>query len=97
MVRFDDAIRNAVESVREAGWRGDMTVVRDPAGSVTVVLDDEVLRDSTWDELAKRLHASLGGFSPSPLRVLLRRSDLIDEQDVLESPDRVLLPEFPKV
>lgn len=67
--------------------------MRDVAGQVTAVLEDEVLEAAELEQLAAALDARLGRFSPGPQRVLLRRRDLIDEQDVLESPDRVRLPD----
>jgi MinD-like ATPase involved in chromosome partitioning or flagellar assembly len=94
-VRFDEAIDSALETIR--GRLGSspcpITLVRDVAGQLTAVLEDHVLDDAELERLATALHARLGRFSPGPRRVLLRRSDLIDERDVLESPDRVRLPD----
>jgi len=95
MVRFDEAIDIALHVVREElGNRlGFITLVRDVAGQLTVVLEDGVLDGVELERLAAVLDARLGRFSPGPRRVLLRRSDLIDQHDVLESPDRVRLAE----
>lgn len=90
-MRFDEAIDAALGVIREqlGGRRCSITLVRDVAGQVTVVLGDGVLDSAEVELLAKGLDARLGRFSPGLRRVLLRRSDLIDQQDVLESADRV--------
>lgn len=92
-VRFDDAIGSALALIR--GQLGNchcpITLVRDVTGQLTAVLDDHVLGGAELERLATALDERLGRFSPGPRRVLLRRSDLIDERDVLESPDRVRL------
>ncbi len=93
MVRFDDSIE-AVLGPLEEHFRTrlpETTLVRDPAGRVTVVLPDDALPQGDWNPLAQRLHDSLGRWSPGTKQVLLRVSDLIDAQDILESPDRVRL------
>jgi hypothetical protein len=97
MVCFDEAIQKVVGLVSGAHAEGEITLVRDPAGRLTVVLGDGAIAEGAWDQLAEKLHRDLGAFSPGARHVLLRRSDLIDEGDVLESPDRVPLPEFQKV
>jgi hypothetical protein len=95
MVRFDEAIDIALHAVREElGSRpGLITLVRDVAGQLTAVLEDGVLDVAELERLAAVLDARLGRFSPGPRRVLLRQSDLIDKHDILESPDRVRLPD----
>lgn len=95
MVRFDEVVALAVSAVRAIGGdSGEMTLVRDAMGQLTVVLDDESIPSDEWGPLSASLNRQLGGFSPGDRRVLLRRSDLVDEQDVLGSPDRVRLPEY---
>ncbi len=95
MVRFDDALDVAIKAIRaQLGDRiGSITLVRDVAGQITAVLDDGAIANDEWGQLANTLNERLGPFSPGPQRVLLRKSDLIDEQDVLNSPDRVPVPE----
>lgn len=91
MVRFDDALDVAIKAIR-AGLGdqvGPITFVRDVAGQLTAVLEDDALAADKWGLLANTLNEMLGSFSPGPQRVLLRRSDLIDAEDVVNSPDRV--------
>lgn len=70
-----------------------MTLVRDVTGQLTAVLEEPVLEGAELERLATALNERLGRFSPGLRRVLLRPEDLIDRRDVLESPDRVRLPE----
>jgi cellulose biosynthesis protein BcsQ len=95
VVRFDDVIDSALEVIR--GDLGDrrcpVTLVRDVTGQLTAVLEDQALERRELERLATALDERLGRFSPGPRRVLLRRSELIDERDVFESPDRVSLPD----
>ncbi len=92
-MRFDKAIEAALEATRArfAERPFELTIVRDVAGQVTAVIDDDALGEDEVEALAGTLDERLGRFSPGRDRVLLRRSDLINEQDVLESPDRVAL------
>jgi cellulose biosynthesis protein BcsQ len=95
MVRFDEALDVAIKAIRAqlGGRTARITLVRDVAGQLTAALDDGAIADDEWGALANTLHERLGPFSPGPQRVLLRNSDLIDEQDVLNSPDRVPVPD----
>lgn len=95
MVRFDDAADVALDAIRaQLGSRKpSITLVRDVAGQLTAVLDDDAIGDAELSTLANTLDERLGRFSPGPRRVLLRRSDLIDEQDILNSPDRISVPD----
>lgn len=94
-MRFDEAISSALEIILGAfgNCSYPVTLVRDVTGQLTAVLDDDVLDDAELERLATALDTQLGRFSPGPQQVLLRRSDLIDERDILESPDRVRLPD----
>jgi len=97
-LRFDQIIpaANALLGKFFAGNAIETTIVRDSFGALTVVLPDDALTNaSVWDELALQLHQALGVYSPGEGQVLLKRSDLIDPSDVLESPDRVRLPDAP--
>lgn len=90
--RFDEAIGVALDATRdELGASPGVTLVRDVAGQITVVLEDDAIGDGQWNPLANTLHEKLGLYSPGPRRVLLRKSDLIDEQDIYASPDRIPL------
>jgi len=95
MVRFDDVLDVAIKVIHaELGSRtGRITFVRDVVGQLTVVLEDEALAYDKWGPLAKTLNERLGSFSPGLQRVLLRRSDLIDAEDVVNSPDRIPVPD----
>lgn len=93
-MRFDDALTAMVARVSErfpTGAPTGTTIVRDAMGMLTLVLPDESLTSTEWAPLAADLHARLERFSPGGRRVLLRKSDLIDSTDVLESRDRTLL------
>ena len=98
-MRFDEAISSALDVIlgQLGTCRCPVTLVRDVTGQLTAVVGDQVLSDAELESLATALDARLGRFSPGPRRVLLRRSDLIDERDVLESPDRVRLPDAENV
>ncbi|OIP35549.1 MAG: hypothetical protein AUK27_04170 [Deltaproteobacteria bacterium CG2_30_66_27] len=95
MVRFDDVLDVAIKGIHaELGSRtGSITFVRDVAGQLTAVLEDDALAADKWGPLANTLNEMLGSFSPGPQRVLLRRSDLIDAEDVVNSPDRIPVPD----
>ena len=96
MVRFDDALKTTIDTLRaQLAPSVGITVVRDTGGQLTVVLaDDARLESDKWAILAKTLNNLLGPMSPGPQRILLRTSDLFDSQDILDSPDRVKLQEF---
>lgn len=93
MVRFDDAIDTAVQVVAAVASDIDATLVRDVTGAITVVLPDGALAADDWDPLAAKLGQALGRLSPGEAQVLLRESDLVSPEDVLQSPDRVFMPE----
>lgn len=95
MARFDKALQVVLDVIRERlGPRSSsITLVRDVAGQITAVLDDDAFEAGEWAELAQLLDGRLGPYSPGPKRVLLRRSDLFDPQDILESPDRIRVPD----
>jgi hypothetical protein len=103
MIRFDEAIPKVLSLLR-ARFAGDPSeqaisidifpnsyIVRDVVGSVVVVLPDAALRDEEWDVFANELHNALVPYSPGQGRVLLRESDLIDDREVLDSPDKIAL------
>jgi MinD-like ATPase involved in chromosome partitioning or flagellar assembly len=94
-VRFDEAISTALDLIRaQLGERlGRIILVRDVAGRISAVLNDQVLQGDEWDTLAQALDERLGRYSPGFRRALVRRSDLIDPSDICESPDLVRLPE----
>jgi len=76
----------------------ETTLVRDSFGTLSIVLPDDAIADGMeWNTLAKRLHEALGVYSPGENQVLLRHSDLIEPSDVIESPDRVRLPEVQNI
>lgn len=96
MMRFDDALSALVARVEAQFPEGapeGTTIVRDSPGALTLVLPDTVLPAERWTPFATELDALLGRYSPGNRTVLLRESDLIDRADVIESSDRVLLPE----
>ncbi len=89
MVRFDEALAASIEVIKKHLTSPDVTFVRTTGGQITAVLPDGVLDQPACESLASELDNRLGGYSPGSSRVLLRASDLIDEQDILSSPDRV--------
>lgn len=100
MIRFDEAISTAIEIITQRFGKDNVpptTIVRDTPGSLTIVLPDDALGDGEWRALAEKLHEAIGKFSPGIRRVLLRHSDLIDPQDVLESPDCIALSDKPQI
>lgn len=94
-LRFEEAIPKALEllTTRLGGDRAFARahIVRDTAGSVVVVLPDNALPQTDWDEFAQLLDTSLRPYSAGAQRVLLREGDLIDPDDVLASPDKTRL------
>ena len=95
-LRFDEVIPAALGLLREqfAGVACETTLLRDSFGKLSVVLPDDAIADEMgWNKLAKQLHDALGAYSSGENQVLLRHSDLIDPADVIESPDRVRLPD----
>lgn len=95
-MRFDDALPVAVNVLRQQGLERrlpDATFVRDPSGSLALVLPDDALASNSWETIAALLHDTLKRWSPGLQRVLLRQSDLVDSTDVLGSPDRIQLTE----
>jgi cellulose biosynthesis protein BcsQ len=102
MIRFDEAVPNVLALLRlrfsanvenGEGTENFPTahIVRDVAGSIVVVLPDTALDEADWDKFAEELHEALGSYSAGEARVLLRESDLIDETEILASPDRISL------
>lgn len=93
---FDKAIDDAIRIIRDHfnGYPPETTLIRDSFGILTVVLPGNALEStSAWNDLAGQLHKALGIYSPGDGQVLLRQNDLIDPSDVLQSPDRVRLPD----
>lgn len=97
ILRFDKAINDAIRIVGDYfnGHPPETILIRDSFGVLTVVLPENILAStSAWNDLAERLHKALGIYSSGNGQVLLRQSDLIDPSDVLQSPDRVRLPDL---
>ncbi|MDD5330598.1 MAG: hypothetical protein PHX38_11360 [Sulfuricella sp.] len=95
-LRFDQAIPivHALLEKHFVGGTFETTIVRDSFGTLSVILPDGALNDvSAWNKLAQQLHEGLGAYSPGEDQILLRKSDLIDPSDVLESADRIRLPD----
>lgn len=98
-LRFDGAVDRAVAILEEVLGASvpQTTVVRDALGAVTLVVPDAAVRREIQQQLSERLDHELGPFSPGPRRVLLEESELIDREEVLQSPVRVPLPEKPGI
>lgn len=96
MLKFDEIIPAAIVLLREylTEISGEITLVRDSFGALSIVLSDgAITSEMNWNQLAKRLHLALGVYSPGERQVLLRRSDLIDPSDIIDSLDRIRLPD----
>jgi cellulose biosynthesis protein BcsQ len=96
--RFDSALPNALKILRERFGDSppETTLIRDALGKLVVALPDHALDDAAeWDGLAENLHKALEIYSPGSRRILLRHSDLVVPEDVLQSSDRVRLPDAP--
>jgi cellulose biosynthesis protein BcsQ len=97
-ILFDQAIGAVINQLHR--WFdgksefGSIHIVRDSLGSLTVVLPDSALSNGEWEDFAEQLDVSLGVYSPGASRVLLGETDLIDPQEILNSPDKVSL-DFP--
>lgn len=91
MVMFDDVLRIAKAALLDQFGEHvpETYIVRDTTGAIVMVLPDDSLKNSEWDRLAQRLHTDLEQYSPGLRRVLLKQSDLIDRDDVIQSPDKV--------
>lgn len=94
-IRFDQVISTALGLLgQQLDTHSEIILVRDSFGALTVVMPDETIAEVVgWSELAKHLHQALGVYSPGESRVLLRTSDLIDPADVMDSPDRIRIPD----
>ncbi len=96
ILKFDKAISDTLKIIEDR-FNSDppeTTLVRDSFGVITVVLPDDALANTNdWNELAEQLHKVLDIYSPGDRQVLLRKTDLIEPSDVLESPDRIRLTE----
>jgi cellulose biosynthesis protein BcsQ len=97
ILRFDEVIPEVLSVLEEFNDRmGETTLVRDSFGSLTVVLLDDAFKETIqWNVLASKLNLVLGAYSPGEDQVLLRQSDLVDPADVINSVDRIRLPDAP--
>lgn len=98
ILHFDQALPAVLDQLEQKfdEARPETILVRDALGSFFVVLPDEAIPEGDgWNKLAASLHETLGNYSPGERRVLLRASDLINPGDILESPDRIRLPDVP--
>lgn len=95
IIKFDQVISVTLGLLDpQLDANSEITLVRDSFGALTVVMPDEAITDVTdWNDLAKQLHLALGVYSPGESQVLLRKSDLIDPTDVIDSPDRIRIPD----
>lgn len=94
-IQFDQVISTALGLLdQQLAANSEIILVRDSFGALTVVMPDETIAGVIgWNELAKQLHQALGVYSPGENLVLLRKSDLIDPADVVDSPDRIRVPD----
>jgi cellulose biosynthesis protein BcsQ len=98
ILRFDSILETIDRALNESlkSPRTEITIIRDTVGKPVVILPDSALEENTdWDILADKLDNILGVYSLGKRRVLLRQSDLIDADDILQSPDRIRLPDMP--
>lgn len=97
MVMFDEVLGITERALQDqlGGAVPTIHIIRDTTGAIVVVLPDDALQHEDWDRLAVKLDSNLGQYSPGRNRVLLKESDLIDPDDVLNSPDRTNIPAVP--
>ncbi|MDN7927845.1 KGGVGR-motif variant AAA ATPase [Burkholderia vietnamiensis] len=90
MTKFDDVIDVALGLVRKT-VAGTPTIhlVRDTNGALVVILPDNAIPEDRWNEFGNELHDALKPYSPGARRVLLSESDVLDPNDVFDSPDKV--------
>lgn len=97
MTRFDETIDITTKLLKEFSQfdsrMEDLTLVRDLSGAITVVIPDGLLNDQERDRLVERLHDALGGYSSGVRRLVLEHAELIDPDDILNSPYRVQIPD----
>lgn len=92
MIRFDDAIAKALDTLKGAFDELPETYfVRDTNGALVVIVPDDLLPKEQLSSLAQRLHDELIPYSPGPRRVLLTAADVIEPSEIFQSPDRVPL------
>lgn len=94
MIKFDAALPAALNELKRQFADNSYPsthIVRDIGGQLVIVLPDSALPSDGWNSFAQELDAALGAYSPGSARVLLRESDLIDPDDILNSPDRIRL------
>lgn len=103
MLRFDqvlDCVEGEVNASLHA-TNDKVVVVRDVTGAITVVIPDAIsetnLPAAEVERIARSLHDALGPYSPGKDQVVLRESDLVDPDDILKSPDRIALPDRPRI
>jgi len=94
VVRFDDALRIAVDSVRSAPEiRCPVVIVRDLYGRIHVVLDDRqqtegaVPAQPLRESLGERLRRAVGAFAPKSRQMIRTASELIDPDAVFNIHD----------
>lgn len=93
---FDSTLPNTLRILKQQFGDSlpEIVLVRDALGKLAVILPDETLSNTAeWNKLADELHQSLGMYSPGERRILLRHSDLVVPEDILDSPDRITLPD----
>jgi len=98
-IQFDQVISTALHLLEQHLIANrQIILVRDTFGALTVVMPDEAIADvASWNDLAKQLHQALGVYSPGESQVLLSNRDLIDPTDVIDSPDRIRIPDMHNV
>lgn len=99
-ILFDQAIPIAINFILK--YIGDskyvITLIRDGFGCVSIVVPDEAFSEiPQLTELSSEINELLGNYSAGKDQVLLKESDLIDLEDVLDSPDRVRLSDVKNI
>lgn len=97
MIRFDETISITIQILRKnlnlVPKLHEFILVRDLFGLLTVILPDHLLNKQEMNQLAEDLHQSLGVYSPGIRRIVLNHKELIDPEEILNSPYRVQLPD----
>jgi hypothetical protein len=99
MIMFDDALDAALGVLKEKFPDALPTthIIRNAFGAIIVVIPDDLLSRVDREALEHTLDMRLGQYSLGVRRLLSEERDILDPEDVFESPDKVQIPGYPNV
>jgi CobQ/CobB/MinD/ParA nucleotide binding domain len=99
MIMFDDALDVVLGVLKERFPDALPTIhlIRNAFGAIIVVIPDDLLSRADQEALTQTLDTKLGPYSLGLRRLLSEERDIIDPEDVFESPDKVQIPGYPSV